>query len=85
MLELTTKLMNMFNYFITIHFFLKKKKNSLQYILFIIINIIIPIIILIQYTKHAPSVSGFCSVKLEFSSIEWLHWSGIHLRILQLC
>ena len=45
MLQLTTKLMNMFSYSITIQFSLVK-------------NITIPIIILIQFIKFTLSVTG---------------------------
>ena len=45
MLKLTTKLMNMFSYYIT----------SLQHTLLLVINITISIVILIQYTKCTRS------------------------------
>ena len=58
MLQLTTKLMNMFNYFIT------------KYILFPIIKITILVVISIQYTKHTLKLVSHISLRISLKRLK---------------
>ena len=58
MLQLTTKLMNMFNYFIT------------KYILFPIIKITILVVISIQYTKHTLKLVSHISLHISLKGLK---------------
>ena len=58
MLQLTTKLMNMFNYFIT------------KYVLFPIIKITILVVIFIQCTKHTLKLVSHISLRISLKRLK---------------